>query len=313
MRLRRRQPPIQPRARIAAPQSRNDVFSYHANRSIREGSSNIGRVTPEQAEQPARRRASAKWLKRLPMLAALAAIAVCCVNVLSLSSDVKIVPINSATSSASTQLFLQNNAVYQQAAQKLFATSALNGNKLTVDTAHITDSLQTQFPELQNVSVTLPLIGHRPIIYLQPAAPLFFLTTQGGGVYILDKSGRALVGGNEAISQLGQLKLATLRDDSGVQVRLGQIALPSSDVAFIAQVIGQLQSKGLGITNLELPPAASELDVRMQGIGYTVKFNMQGDAREQAGAYLATKQYLDASHTPGQYIDVRVPERAYYK
>ncbi len=309
---RRRQSQNQPRTRNAAPQSRSDVFSYHANRSIREGSSNIGRSLPETPV--AKRKSRIHWLKRVPMLIALAAIVLCGINVMNLSSNAKIVSITTATTSRTAHLFLQNTAIYQAAAQKLFAASVLNNNKLTVDTQHITDELQNQFPELQNVSVALPLIGHRPIVYLQPASPVLFLTTQGGGVYILDKSGRALVGGSEAIAQVSQLKIATVHDDSGIQVQLGQIALPSGDVDFIGQVAGQLQAKGLQSTSLSLPAAASELDVRLQGVSYEVRFNMQGDAREQAGAFLATKQYLDAGHiVPSQYVDVRVPGRAYYK
>ena len=252
------------------------------------------------------------WARRIPMFVALLVITLCCIEVLSLNSNVKVVPIT--TDSESTHLFLQGTDIYQKAAQKLFAASVLNDNKLTVDTSHITASLQSQFPELQNVSVALPLIGHRPIVYLQPASPILFLTTQGGGVFILDKSGRALVGGGVAATQVSQLDLPTVHDDSGVQVKVGQIALPSSDVDFIAQVVGQLKAKGLTVSELDLPAGASELDVHIKAIGYEIRFNMQGNARQQAGVFLATQQYLTAQHvTPGQYIDVRVPERAYYR
>ncbi|HSX08104.1 MAG TPA: hypothetical protein VLG11_04385 [Candidatus Saccharimonadales bacterium] len=305
---RRRQQP-QPRARVAAPQSRGEVFSYHANRSVREGGTAIGRT----AQQPPTKRASRINLaKRIPMVLALAAIVVCCITILGLNSNVKVVSITSSNPSA--HLFLQNTSIYQQAAEKQFTSSILNGNKLTVGTAGITAALQKQFPELQNVSIVLPLIGHRPVVYIQPANPVLFLTTQGGGVYLLDKSGRALIGGDEAVNQTTKLHLPTVHDGSGVQVAVGQVALPSGDVDFIAQVVGQLQAKVLQITSLDLPAGASELDVRMQGVGYVARFNMQGNAREQAGAFLATKQYLTGQHiTPGQYVDVRVPQRAYYK
>jgi len=54
--------------------------------------------------------------------------------------------------------------------------------------------------------------------------------------------------------------------------------------------------------------------VKVKGVPYNVKFNLMGDARAEAGTYLAVKQRLEAGHvTPGSYIDVRVDERAYYK
>jgi hypothetical protein len=45
-----------------------------------------------------------------------------------------------------------------------------------------------------------------------------------------------------------------------------------------------------------------------------VKFNVQSNAREETGTFLAAKNYLDGQHTvPHQYIDARVTGRAYYK
>jgi len=309
--LRRRQPQNQSRNRVTASQGRSEVFSYHANRSIREGAANTTRTAPEPTPK---RKSHINWAKRVPVFVALAVIVVCCVNILTLNSNAKVVPVAPLNSKDTSQLFLQNTTIYQQAVNKLFASTVVNKNKLTVDTARITLDLQNQFPELQNVSIALPLIGHRPIVYLQPASPAMFLTTQGGGLFILDKSGRAVVGGSEAVAQGNKLRIPTVRDLSGVTVHVGQVALPSSNVNFIAQVVGQLQAKSMVITGLSLPAGASELDVNIQGISYGGRFNMQGNAREQAGAFLAVRQYLVNQHiTPGQYVDVRVPERAYYK
>jgi len=311
MSLRRRQPQNQPRARVAAPQGRSEVFSYHANRSIREGVANTTRTAPEPTPK---RKPRVNWAKRLPVIIALVVIVICCINILTLNSNAKVIPVTPTNEKDTSQLFLQNTTIYQNAVDKLFASSVVNKNKLTVDTARITADLRNQFPELQNVSIALPLIGHRPIVYLQPASPVLFLTTQGGGLFILDKSGRAVVGGNDAVAQGNKLHIPTVRDASGVAVHVGQIALPSSNINFIAQVVGQLQAKSMVITGLSLPAGASELDVNIQGIPYGGRFNMQGDAREQAGAFLAVRQYLVNQHiAPGQYVDVRVPERAYYK
>ena len=65
---------------------------------------------------------------------------------------------------------------------------------------------------------------------------------------------------------------------------------------------------------MTLPPAASELDVKIAGKPYFVKFNLQADdARRQAGTFLATQAQLQRKGiTPAQYIDVRVEGRAYY-
>ena len=64
-----------------------------------------------------------------------------------------------------------------------------------------------------------------------------------------------------------------------------------------------------------LPVGTSELDVKLTNQPYTVKFNLEsGTARQQAGTFLATQAKLQSQNvTPGQYVDVRVGGRAYYK
>jgi hypothetical protein len=306
-------PPPRQRQRPTVPQQpqQGPVFSYHASRSVRED--RLGRVTSDEPPQRQFKRRARRIARRIPAYIALIIILFCVGNAITLSNNPKVIPIGDKTDKASQQLFIRSSSIYQNAAQKLFDTSIMNRNKLTVDASHITTQLKQEFPELQSVSIALPLLGHRPVVYIQPAAPTFILTNQHGGVFVLDKSGRALVSGNDAV-QAAKLNLPTVHDDSGLEVRVGQIALPSNDVAFIAQVAGQLQAQHIGYDSLTLPAAASELDVKVTGVPYLVKFNMQGDAKEQAGTFIAVRQQLGGQHiTPGQYIDVRVPGRAYYK
>jgi hypothetical protein len=64
-----------------------------------------------------------------------------------------------------------------------------------------------------------------------------------------------------------------------------------------------------------LPPAASELDVQLNGRPYFVKFNLQSNnPRGEAGTFLATIAQLSRQNiVPGHYVDVRVDGRAYYQ
>ena len=91
--------------------------------------------------------------------------------------------------------------------------------------------------------------------------------------------------------------------------------MSSTDISFIKTVIAQLAAKQVIVSGLTLPVASREIDANIAGVGYIVKFNLQdGKALQQAGTFLATKGRLDSqSITPSQYIDVRVPGRAYYK
>lgn len=231
------------------------------------------------------------------------------INSLVLSREPKVM----SMADSQQQVFLRSPDIYQQAARASLARSLANTNKLTIDTTGIAQDLLRQFPELEHVSVVLPIIGRQPVVYIQPAHPAVLLKAGDGGIFMLDTTGRALINTRE-VPKVEKLGLPLVEDQSGLPVRLGRTALPSSNTLFITEVVGQLKAKKVDITGLTLPQGTSQLDARIAGLPYIVKFNLRGDARAEAGAYLATKQYLERDHkTPGSYIDVRVDNRVYYK
>lgn len=288
------------------PATRGSVFSYHANRSVR--GNNVGRDQSAE-EQPLKRQRRRRWWHKLSNLMLVALVLLLLVVSLGLSDNPKVV----VAGDSSSQVFLRNTSAYQGAAHQAFASSLLNGNKVTVDTSHITQQLHQQFPELEAVSVTLPIIGHQPVVYIQPATPRLVLTTQTGGAFVIDHSGRAVISTRQ-VAHSQDIQVPTVSDQSGLQIKTGEIALDSTSVSFISEVASQLKAKGVGVSSFTLPVGGSELDMKVSGAPYVVKLNMRGSAREEAGTFLAVKQQLEAAQKqPGQYIDVRVSGRAYYK
>jgi hypothetical protein len=250
------------------------------------------------------------WWHKVSNLMVVLLVLVLAVISLRLSADPTIVFLGDK----SGRVFLRNTDVYTQAARKLFADSPANGNKVTVDASRISRQLHTQFPELEVVSVSLPILGHRPVVYIQPATPKLLLTTTQGSAFVVDHSGQALIDAAQAPKALSGLDIPTVVDQSGVLLRAGHVALDSDSVAFITEVSGQLKSKGVAVASMTLPAGGSELDIAIAGAPYFAKFNMRGVAREEAGTFLAVKQQLDTQGKhPSQYVDVRVSGRAYYK
>lgn len=250
-------------------------------------------------------------MRRFGLVVLLIALLASAINVLSLSSDARVVPLTADGS----QSFLKDTQVYQTAADKLLAGSVWNRNKLTVNTDGISHQLLKEFPELSDVSVTLPLLSKRPTVYVQTAQPALVLVSVNGS-FILDTDGKALLNAADLQAQSRQ-KLPLVTDQSGLDVTLNQQALPSDNVSFIRTVAAELAARHVGISAMVLPRGTSELDVHISNQPYFVKFNLQsgsGDAREQAGTFLATQSQLQRQNvTPSQYIDVRVDGRAYYK
>jgi hypothetical protein len=284
----------------------NAVFSYHANRSVRE-TNQFRDAEREQSKDTPRRQHRANWAKKMPAIAIGLAVVVLLGFCLQLSDNAKVETVGTA----SGQLFLRDKSVYAAAARQAFAVWT-NGNKMTVDTAKISADLRKQFPELQVVSVSLPVIGTQPTVYIQPAIPKLLLVSKNG-MFVLDSNGRALIAGNQ-VAKLTELGVPVVTDESGLTIDAGNIALPKATVSFITEVVGQLKAKGLTVNSMTMPAGTNELHIKIDKVGYEVICNLHGNAREEAGSYLAVKQWLEANKkSPRAYVDVRVENKAYYQ
>jgi hypothetical protein len=297
-----RRRPIQTR------QGQGRVFSYYASRSANE--TNLGRTNQEEVPK---RRSSAylRFMDRLPMLGIAILVFVVVLSQLVLTTHPKLVILSSTSNS---DLFLQSTSVYQNAADKLFSQSLGNQNKLTVDAGGISDKLKSMFPELSDVSVTLPIVGNQPTVYLQPSEPTFILEANNSS-YVIDSTGRALAYAQNMPAQ-NRASLPSVVDQSGLRAQVGNQVLPSTSVSFIQTVMTQLKAQHISVSKIVLPSASFEVDIYISGKPYFVKFNMQdaNGALQQAGAYVAVAQSLAGKNiTPSQYIDVRIDGRAYYK
>jgi cell division septal protein FtsQ len=289
----------------------NRTFSYYANRS--QSDYNLGRDMV--ANKPPLRRLPGR-VQRLRRHFGWVLLVVLVVGgigyELQLSTEPKVV----STVQAAEAPFLQDNEVYAQAASKMLNGSSANRNKLTIDASGIAAQLDRQFPELAAVTVSLPLIGGQPVIYITPATPVIVLEAADSN-YILDANGRAvakLTGSQSAAT----LHVPVVQDQSGSTVTIGQLVVPKSVVGFIATVGSQLKSQSVAVSAMTLPVEASELDVHITGQPYLVKFNLHAATAEsaqlQAGTYVAvSKQLTRQGKTPSQYVDVRLQGRAYFQ
>lgn len=264
---------------------------------------------PVEAAPPSGGGPGHSWLQRLGVFVLSIVILASAINALSLSTDTKIEFLNSTGSRS----LMRPAEVYQAAATRQLGSSIWSRNKITVNTAALSRQLMAQFPELSNVNVTVPLLAHRPVVYLTTAQPVLILSTSNGA-FVIGDTGKALVGGPSPAS-LNRSNLPVLTDQSGLRIQINRQALPVTSVGFIQVVAAQLAAKQFAVSGMTLPPAASELDVHLAGQPYLIKFNLENDQpREQVGTFLATiTQLRHQNVTPSQYVDVRVPGRAYYK
>lgn len=302
MGLFRRRKAEQDTRRRAHQPGRSAPFTYYQNRN--DGSSKPKDVDAQRATNKKRR------LRHIPTFVATVIIVLCLVYAMTLTTNPKIVIVNQQNEAVSS--FLRPEEVYQSAAASVLGSSPFNKTKPTLNTDAVAAKLQEQFPEATDIAVTIPLLGRRPVVYMRIAEPIILLNSPSGS-YVIDEKGRAIVLLRDAPNAQA-LSLVIVDDQTGLDIQTGQQALSQNDVVFIQALRQQFEASGLQIESMSLPPLAHELHVRIKDVPYAIKFNLVGDPREQAGTYLAVKQKLEQDKvTPAEYIDVRVPERAYYK
>lgn len=284
-----------------------NAFSYHANRSERQGAGQ-GRVPTINMERTGKERSVSAY-KRLVVLAlfVFALIFAVFTSWVSSSPEIKIIQptgFSYAVHSASQ---------YQQAASKALGASLYNHFKMTLNSTQVNNSIEQTYPEIEYASVTVPFVGATPTVYIQLQRPALIYGTSTNS-YIVDSDG-VIIAGSSALSPKELAGLYTVNNSANNQLNLGQQVLTQQNVTFIETVAQALKTKNVAVSKMDLTPAAAELDVYIQGQPYYVKFNIyQTDALQQVGTYLATLATLkQQGKTASQYIDVRVDGRAYYK
>lgn len=205
------------------------------------------------------------------------------------------------------QQLIRGQEVYDEALADIADDTVMNHSKITINRTEIATKLQDKFPELQDIDVATPLFSPRIVVKAKVSQPVISLVANQKN-YLLDNRGVALM------TTTTDDNLLTIEDQTGAPIEVGKPALTSSQMSFIEEVKRQSEAKQMTIEQVFLVAGGGELDVRYAGTGYLTKYNLYEDARKSFGTFYATQEHLQLMKTPPvEYIDVRVPERAYVK
>lgn len=276
------------------------VFSYHQNRSASD-------AQRARYDPPAASRTGLDRLKHIPTMLAVVVIVGCLLYASVLDSTPRV----SIAVSENGKTLQRPADTYSNYISSQLDGSIFNKSKLTFNSQSLTAALTGHFPEIDSAVVTLPLLGHKPVVRLAITSPAFVLASQSGAYYI-SSQGVPLVKVSEVADSVTDL--ATISDQTNLPITVGTQVLPEATVTFIREVIQQLEATETSFESVVLPVEANEIQVRPTGKPYVIRFNSLEDARTQVGTYRAVQQRLEGSGVaPAEYIDVRVAERAYYK
>lgn len=292
----RKQPETRARRSYSSelPTRQSSVFSYHTARP---------NDTPAPVTRARTVRPTFRW-RHIPTLLALGAIILSIGYNLVLSPDVKVV-----NSTGRNDALPRSEAEYTKAIRASLSSSVLNRTKVTIDTQRVAEAIQAAFPEVKQASVTLPLMGHRPLVELSLRTPAIIVVSTGQD-YVVDSDGIVIMKAADyhAGSKQG---LPRVEDQSGLAVQVGKGILPQQTVIFITTFVAQLQAKKITVSSLTLPNLPEELQIRVAGQPYYIKTNLLTDPQLTAGQYLAFAS--KPSFAPKEYVDVRVEEKVFFK
>jgi hypothetical protein len=202
---------------------------------------------------------------------------------------------------------------YSDKAHQILGESLNNRWKFSIKKPDIADSLQQSFPEISSVDISTPPWSYQPIINITVSQPRILLVS-AGDKYLVDSSGVAMITLKDVQKRYKPGNLPEVIDETGYLVEEGKPILSSEQVDFIDEIIFQTNQKRLTTSQINLKPGGEEVHFKFEGLSYLVKFSFEVDSRKSAGAFLSLKKHLEAKGPlPNEYIDARVPERAYVR
>lgn len=206
----------------------------------------------------------------------------------------------------------RDQAYYETEIRRVWAKKLSNQSKVTIRADKLSRDFMSQFPELETVRVELPLVGQLPNVVVSPGKPVLLLVTQRGAFYVAN-NGRTMVRSDFVrANELGSIP--TVRDDSGLVPEPGKPALPLAQMQTIISVIQLAQEANIDLESVTLPLLPNELDLVVKGSGYTVKFALDQPPEQGIGALIALRnKFKTDGIQPTAYVDLRVPDKAFYK
>ncbi len=290
--------------------SNKKVFSYYSNNRNDISSTPLIKTNNRTVDSNilSRQNSGTRIITHIPTIIATILILTSIAFATTLDNNPKILIGNIAQGNS----LVRSTNTYQTEISKILSKTVLNKSKLTINTSSVSAQIQANFPEIERATVTLPILGRRPIIGLDPSDPTLILSSLGRS-YIIGRDGVAMIRVSDLVGK-SQPTLPVIEDESGLGLEQGKQVLTKETVVFITSLIQQLKLKNITVDTIILPHIANELHIKISGKPYIVKYNLQSDSRQQTGTFLAVKDKLESQNIiPAEYIDVRINERAYYK
>lgn len=144
------------------------------------------------------------------------------------------------------------------------------------------------------------VIGFRkPVLFWQTAGQKFYVDAQGVAFSYNHFTEPTVV----------------VNDESGISPDASGGAVASSRfIRFLGQIVGAINSYEKGkVASVTIPRSTRQIDIKLEGRDYPIKTHSDRDPIEQAEDIANALKYFDDKGIKPEYIDVRVPHKAFYR
>lgn len=188
----------------------------------------------------------------------------------------------------------------------LLKSSLLGNNWLFTNTKAVAAQLKSQNYQLGTVVVRKRLPTDL-LIQVEERQPS--LTWKSADkTYILSEEGKAFT-----VLQKSDPKLPLIVDQTNLPVDLGTQVVPKTFIVFANSVFSGLTKQGIAVEQASVTESTSELYVKTKK-GYTIKFDTERTAEQQLNDLsLLLSSLSKQKKTVNEYIDLRIPQKVFYK
>lgn len=193
------------------------------------------------------------------------------------------------------------------------ATESMGKNILFTPTDQLEQKILHDVPQVRDVHILRKLPGTLKII-IQEKKPAFLLVS-GGSYYFVDSEGIAYE--NASLDVLPGVVLSTVKNaDTKAQVTLGTNAVDAAFVAFVEEIQKKLpEITGAQIAEIRIPSLAAREVHFLLDRNWKILMDTTRSAEGQLNilSLLLKDTIAEDEKQVLQYIDLRIPNRVYYK